>query len=339
MAARNAHLPSSGRAGRERSWSFGTRADAGARGGRGTGDRPQTPGLPPSTARLSRSWRQPAPTNGPRAGDSRRSTDPPPEIHGTDESMSRYTIGIDGIEYSVEILEDTGSKVRVVVNDRELRRVGNSRRRPGGRAGAVASHRFLLHRAATFSPAGRAIAGASGEVRAPMPARVTEVLASAGDRVEERSAASQDRGHEDANILLLLAEDLGPRVGAFGDPVAVTPQPGPAGAGGHPLHPRLHHGRRVRAESRRAAHRRARDLDRVAAHAHLEQGLPVGAAARGEGLPRAAARRGLRDLHRLQARLPVQRHPCRLGPLHDLGRRGLHRALARSSGATGPSSA
>ncbi len=35
--------------------------------------------------------------------------------------MSRYTIGIDGIEYSVEILEDAGNEARVVVNDRELR--------------------------------------------------------------------------------------------------------------------------------------------------------------------------------------------------------------------------
>ena len=97
--------------------------------------------------------------------------------------MSRYTIEIDGIEYSVEVLEDTGSEARVVVNDRELRVSVTAE------AGPVAAQAPLLSPSLLQQPATRAPVvpgGASGEVRAPIPARVTEVLASTGDRVEER---------------------------------------------------------------------------------------------------------------------------------------------------------
>jgi biotin carboxyl carrier protein len=96
--------------------------------------------------------------------------------------MSRYTIEIDGIEYSVEILEDTGSEARVVVNDRELR-VSVTAEAGSGAAQAPLLSPSLLQGPATRAPVARG--GASGEVRAPIPARVTEVLASAGDRVEE----------------------------------------------------------------------------------------------------------------------------------------------------------
>jgi glutaconyl-CoA decarboxylase len=95
--------------------------------------------------------------------------------------MSRYTIEIDGTEYRVEILEDEGSEARVVVNDRELRVSVTAE------AGPLAAQAPLPLPSLPQQPATRApivLAGAYGEVRAPMPARVTEVLAKAGDRVE-----------------------------------------------------------------------------------------------------------------------------------------------------------
>jgi len=99
--------------------------------------------------------------------------------------MSRYTIGIDGIEYSVEILEDAGSEARVVVNDRELRVSVTAE------AGALAVQPPLpppippQQPSAAVSQTPLALAGAYGEVRAPLPARVTQVLTKAGDRVEQ----------------------------------------------------------------------------------------------------------------------------------------------------------
>lgn len=96
--------------------------------------------------------------------------------------MSRYTIEIAGLEYSVEIIEDTGSEARVVVNDRELRVSVTSE------AGPLAVQAQLPSAGLPRQPATRAplvLAGTYGEVRAPMPARVTEVLATAGDIVEE----------------------------------------------------------------------------------------------------------------------------------------------------------
>jgi glutaconyl-CoA decarboxylase len=96
--------------------------------------------------------------------------------------MSRYTIEIDGTEYSVEILEDTGSEARVVVNDRELRVSVTAEAGPPG-AQAPLPPASLPQQPASRAPV--VLAGAYGEVRAPMPARVTEVLAKVGDRVEE----------------------------------------------------------------------------------------------------------------------------------------------------------
>jgi biotin carboxyl carrier protein len=99
--------------------------------------------------------------------------------------MSRYTIGIDGIEYSVEILEDAGSEARVVVNDRELRVSVTAE------AGPLPAQAPLPPPSPPQQPATLttrppvAHRAASGELRAPMPARVTEVLASTGDRVEQ----------------------------------------------------------------------------------------------------------------------------------------------------------
>jgi biotin carboxyl carrier protein len=99
--------------------------------------------------------------------------------------MNRYTIEIDGIEYSVEILEDTGSEARVVVNDRELRVSVTAE------AGPVAAQAPLPAPSPPQQPWTPAIrppvapGGASGELRAPIPARVTDVLVSTGDRVEE----------------------------------------------------------------------------------------------------------------------------------------------------------
>ncbi len=129
-----------------------------------------------SRPRPSRSRQQSAPMNGPWAGESRRSTDPPPEILGTDESMSRYTIEIDGIEYSVEILEDTGSEARVVVNDRELRVSVTDEASPS----SPPQQPWIAPIRPPIAPR-----VASGELRAPMPSRVTEVLVSTGDKVEE----------------------------------------------------------------------------------------------------------------------------------------------------------
>jgi biotin carboxyl carrier protein len=87
--------------------------------------------------------------------------------------MSRYTIGIDGIAYHVEILEDAGSEARVVVNDREFTVSVEAGDTPLG-ALAPPARPPVQHRAV------------SGELRAPIPSRVTEVLVSPGDRVEER---------------------------------------------------------------------------------------------------------------------------------------------------------
>jgi len=91
--------------------------------------------------------------------------------------MSRYTIEIDGIEYSVEILEDTGSEARVVVNDREIRVSVTDE------AGAASTPPQPWRAPIRPPMAPRAV---SGELRAPMPSRVTEVLVSTGDKVEER---------------------------------------------------------------------------------------------------------------------------------------------------------
>ena len=100
--------------------------------------------------------------------------------------MSRYTIEIDGIEYSVEILEDTGSEARVVVNDRELRVSVTAEADPTvGQPPSPAS----TPQPRPPMPAARppvSPGGGSGEVRAPMPARVLDVSVSAGDKVEER---------------------------------------------------------------------------------------------------------------------------------------------------------
>ena len=90
--------------------------------------------------------------------------------------MNRYTIGIDGIEYSVEIIEDTGSEARVIVNDREITVSVTDE------AGAVSAPQHLWR--APIRPPVAPRAG-SGEIRAPMPARVTEVLAKTGDTVKE----------------------------------------------------------------------------------------------------------------------------------------------------------
>ena len=89
--------------------------------------------------------------------------------------MSRYTIEIDGIEYSVEILADTGNEARVVVNDREINVSITDE------AGPVSPPQQPWTAPIRPPVAPRA---ASGELRAPMPARVTEVLASSGDSVE-----------------------------------------------------------------------------------------------------------------------------------------------------------
>jgi biotin carboxyl carrier protein len=99
--------------------------------------------------------------------------------------MSRYTIGIDGIEYSVEILEDTGNEARVVVNDREIRLSVTTEAAPLGALAPLpkASPPQQTWAAPTRRPA--APRAASGELRAPIPSRVTEVLVSTGDSVEE----------------------------------------------------------------------------------------------------------------------------------------------------------
>ena len=91
--------------------------------------------------------------------------------------MSRYTIEIDGIQYSVEILADTGNEARVVVNDREINVSVTDE------AGPVSPPQQPWTAPIRPPVAPRA---ASGELRAPMPARVTQVLVSVGDRVEER---------------------------------------------------------------------------------------------------------------------------------------------------------
>jgi biotin carboxyl carrier protein len=74
------------------------------------------------------------------------------------------------------ILEDTGSEARVVVNDREITVSVTDE------AGTASAPQHLW-RAPIRPPV--APRGASGELRAPIPARVTEVLVSNGDAVEE----------------------------------------------------------------------------------------------------------------------------------------------------------
>ena len=100
--------------------------------------------------------------------------------------MSRYTIGIDGIEYRVEILEDRGSEARVVVDDQELTVSVSAEASPLGALAPppVASPPQPAWTAPPRPPVVHR--AASGELRAPMPARVTQVLVSVGDRVEER---------------------------------------------------------------------------------------------------------------------------------------------------------
>jgi biotin carboxyl carrier protein len=97
--------------------------------------------------------------------------------------MSRYTIEIDGIEYSVEILEDSGDEARIIVNDREFKVSVTAEAGPVAAQAPLLSPSLPQH-LATRAPVARG--GASGEIRAPIPARVTDVQASAGDRVEER---------------------------------------------------------------------------------------------------------------------------------------------------------
>ena len=85
----------------------------------------------------------------------------------------------------MEILEDTGSEARVVVNDRELR-VSVTAEAGSGAAQAplpLASPPQQLWAPPIRPPV--APRAASGALHAPIPARVTEVLVSAGDRVEE----------------------------------------------------------------------------------------------------------------------------------------------------------
>jgi biotin carboxyl carrier protein len=96
--------------------------------------------------------------------------------------MSRYTIGIDGIDYSVEILEDTGSEARVVVNDTEIRVSVTAEGGAQAPLPLASPPRQLWTRPIRPPVAPR---GASGALYAPIPARVTEVLVSTGDRVEE----------------------------------------------------------------------------------------------------------------------------------------------------------
>lgn len=96
--------------------------------------------------------------------------------------MSRYTIEIDGIEYDVKIVEDAGSEVRVIVNDREIEVSVTAE------AGLPAPFASAGSPQQLWKPPIRppvAPRRASGELYAPIPARVTEVLVSAGDRVEQ----------------------------------------------------------------------------------------------------------------------------------------------------------
>jgi biotin carboxyl carrier protein len=99
--------------------------------------------------------------------------------------MSRYTIEIDGIEYKVEILEDRGSEARIVVNDREIRVS------VAAESGAMSAQAPLPSASPPQQlwtrPIRRPVAprGASGELYAPIPSRVTEVLVSTGERVAE----------------------------------------------------------------------------------------------------------------------------------------------------------
>ena len=100
--------------------------------------------------------------------------------------MSRYKIEIDNAEYDVEILEDKGDEVRVVVNDREV--LVSVRAGSGTVAGTPAARPPVasspVPAAAVPAPAAPVPGAAPGEVRAPMPALVTEVLVKAGDHVD-----------------------------------------------------------------------------------------------------------------------------------------------------------
>jgi glutaconyl-CoA decarboxylase len=96
--------------------------------------------------------------------------------------MSRYTIEIEGSRYRVEVLEDMGSEARVIVNGREFRLAVTAK---AGAPAPLAPPIPLGQPSTSTNQTPIALAGAYGEIRAPMPARVTQVLAKAGDPVEE----------------------------------------------------------------------------------------------------------------------------------------------------------
>jgi biotin carboxyl carrier protein len=99
--------------------------------------------------------------------------------------MSRYTIEIDGTEYKVEILEDAGSEARVVVDDEELTLSVTAEEGSPGPQVRLSSPVPPAQPSAASAQTPIALSGAHGEVRAPLPARVTQVLAKPGDSVEQ----------------------------------------------------------------------------------------------------------------------------------------------------------
>ena len=115
----------------------------------------------------------------------RRSTGLPAEIVGKGESMKRYTIEIEGIEYRVEILEDRGEEALVLVDGEKVRVAVKAENdsipgRPSSPPPMPPRPPSAPQVRAPVTP------GASpGEVRAPMPALVTEVLVEPGENVVE----------------------------------------------------------------------------------------------------------------------------------------------------------
>ena len=152
------------------------------------------------------------------------------------------------------------------------------------------------------------------------------------DRSPRRPEQTERRGVRRRNVLCIVCEDISPRLGSYGDPVALTPVLDRLREDRRALHPHVLELGGVRAEPGRADHRHVRDRDRREQHAHEHEGprrpraVRGGAAARRAPLRRVPARGRLLHDEQREDRLPVHPAPHRLG----------RERRARRTGRTGP---